>query len=179
MRDDERHAPERHKDGRARTLAIHSSAPSPLPLRQPKVALARDSPHKPLPCSLCPPVNMKASFGSFLVAALATAAAAEKINTSMFDAEYLQASNAPNAVSMSVVRGRKTALREQQIANGDFDVDRYEVAAATGCTDGKAGEYTCNNVDLKAFLRHQDMGSRTREGNDVWGTYSWTINEAA
>jgi hypothetical protein len=112
---------------------------------------------------------MKASFGSFLVAALATAAAAEKINTAQFDEDYLRASNAPNAVSMSVVRGRKVALREKQIANGDFAVDRYELASATACEGGKAGEYSCNNVDLRGFLRHQDVGSRTREGNDVWG----------
>lgn len=45
------------------------------------------------------------------------------------------------------------------------------MATGTACVDGKAGEYACNKIDLKAFLRHQDMGSRTRVGNDVWG---WT-----
>ena len=48
----------------------------------------------------------------------------------------------------------------------------YKVASTTACVDGKAGGYSCNNVDLKGFLRHQDLGSRTRVGNDVWGTYS-------
>lgn len=114
-------------------------------------------------------VKMKASFGSFLVAALATTAVADKIDTSEYNEDFLRASSAPNAVSMSVIRGRKTALRQEQAAAGDFDLDRYEVSAATSCVDGKAGEYLCNKVDLKGFIRHQDTGSRTREGNDVWG----------
>jgi hypothetical protein len=114
---------------------------------------------------------MKASLSSIFLAALATTSVAEKINTSQFDAQFLEATNAPNAISMSVVRERKLSLREQQKADGVFDVDRYEATGAISCTDGKAGEYSCGNIDLKGFLRHQDMGSRTREGNDVWGKF--------
>ncbi|KAG5795854.1 hypothetical protein H9Q69_005072 [Fusarium xylarioides] len=55
---------------------------------------------------------------------------------------------------------------------GVFDKDRYKVlSSGTPCADGKAGGYSCNKIDLLGFLRHQDMGSRTRVGNDVWG---WT-----
>jgi choice-of-anchor B domain-containing protein len=122
---------------------------------------------------------MKASLSSIFLAALATTSVAEKINTSQFDAQFLEATNAPNAISMSVVRERKVSLREQQKADGVFDVDRYEATGATSCTDGKAGEYSCGNIDLKGFLRHQDMGSRTREGNDVWGWTSSTGREFA
>jgi choice-of-anchor B domain-containing protein len=39
----------------------------------------------------------------------------------------------------------------------------------TSCTDGMAGPYPCNNVDLMAFLPHADIGDGS--GNDIWG---WT-----
>jgi len=38
------------------------------------------------------------------------------------------------------------------------------------CVDGKAGDYSCNKVDLKAFVSFHSMGSKG-EGNDIWG---WT-----
>ncbi|PKS11715.1 hypothetical protein jhhlp_001703 [Lomentospora prolificans] len=73
---------------------------------------------------------------------------------------------------MSVLRQLKLNTWAEQFEAGAFDVDRYEpLAASTRCVNGKAGEYRCNNVDLVSFLRHQDMGSSTRQGNDVWG---WT-----
>lgn len=111
---------------------------------------------------------MKASFTSVLLAALAGTSAAQDIT--VFNADTLRAESAPNAVSMSTLRQRKTSQREKDIAAGLFDEDRYEATGATACVDGKAGEYSCNNVDLLGFLRHQDAGSRTREGNDIWGT---------
>lgn len=37
-------------------------------------------------------------------------------------------------------------------------------------SDGKAGEYECNNVDLLAFVSLADLGSRG-DANDIWG---WT-----
>ncbi|KAH7174999.1 uncharacterized protein B0J16DRAFT_364942 [Fusarium flagelliforme] len=115
---------------------------------------------------------MKASLTSLLLATLAgSAVAQDKINTAKFDEGYLRANSAPNAIGMGVLRQRKTALFEKQAASGVFDKDRYKVASSTACVDGKAGGYSCNNVDMKGFLRHQDMGSRTRVGNDVWG---WT-----
>ena len=110
---------------------------------------------------------MKASFTSLLLAALAGTSAAQ--TSTVFNAESLKADSAPHAVSMSTLRQRKTSQREKDIAAGQFDVDRYEAVDATACTDGKAGEYSCNNVDLLGFLRHQDIGSQTREGNDIWG----------
>ncbi|RFN48425.1 regulatory p domain-containing protein [Fusarium flagelliforme] len=116
---------------------------------------------------------MKASLTSLLLATLAGSAVAQedKINTAKFDEGYLRANSAPAAIGMGVLRQRKTALFEKQAASGVFDKDRYKVASSTACVDGKAGGYSCNNVDMKGFLRHQDLGSRTRVGNDVWG---WT-----
>ncbi|MCJ1468788.1 hypothetical protein MMC07_007418 [Pseudocyphellaria aurata] len=57
-------------------------------------------------------------------------------------------------------------------AEGMFDSGRVaSVAQKVPCSGGKAGEYSCDHVDLLSFLSHEDMGSTTREGNDVWG---WT-----
>ena len=112
---------------------------------------------------------MKASIASILFAGLATGAAAQSIKAANFKADALKATSAPNAVAMSTMRQRKVAQFEKDKANGMYDVDRYEATGAMACTDGKAGEYQCNNIDLKGFLRHQDTNSRTRVGNDIWG----------
>lgn len=40
----------------------------------------------------------------------------------------------------------------------------------TPCTDGKAGEYECSNVDLLSFVPLNDLGC-SGDGNDIWG---WT-----
>lgn len=111
---------------------------------------------------------MKAGVASVL-AALASGAAAQKIQASSFNAESLQASSAPNAVPMSVMKEKKMSQFQKDKANGLYDEDRYEASGAKSCADGKAGEYSCNKVELLSFLRHQDLGSTTREGNDVWG----------
>ncbi len=78
----------------------------------------------------------------------------------------------PAAKSSSMMQSMmqyKQSHRDAQRAAGAFDVDRYQVAEASKCSNGKAGEYSCNNVDLQAHLRHQDMGSKSREGSDLWG----------
>lgn len=115
---------------------------------------------------------MKATFGSIVLAAWAGSALAQKIDTSEFDATFLTAQVATNAIGMEELRGRKESQRAEDLAAGVFDEDRYTaLATGTSCVNGKAGEYSCNKVDLKGFLRHQDMGSRTRVGNDVWGEF--------
>lgn len=121
---------------------------------------------------------MKASLTSLLLAALAGSSVAQtnKINAAKFNEDYLRASSAPNAVGMAELRQRKMALHESEAAAGVFDKDRYKVlGSSTPCSGGKAGEYSCNNIDLMGFLRHQDMGSRTRVGNDIWGTFQATV----
>lgn len=37
------------------------------------------------------------------------------------------------------------------------------------CTNGKAGEFECNNVDLLAHIPLDDMSSLPGAGNDIWG----------
>lgn len=72
------------------------------------------------------------------------------------------------AESMAVLKELKLKEWAEESAAGAFDLDRYEVLqAATACTNGRAGEYQCSNIDMMAFLRHQDMGSSTRTGNDI------------
>ncbi|PHH65696.1 hypothetical protein CDD81_1782 [Ophiocordyceps australis] len=68
----------------------------------------------------------------------------------------------------------KESNHEQQEAAGKFAKDKYKAMGATPCVNGRAGEYGCKNVDVKAFLPHQDMGSQTRAGNDIWG---WTSDD--
>lgn len=117
-------------------------------------------------------------YGSAIVAALAGSAMAsvtsrqeDNARMKVFGPSELKASSAPQAVSMKVLREKKIQQHEKDREQGVFDVDRYKLQDATSCEGGKSGEYACKNVDLKGFLRHQDMQSRTREGNDVWG---WT-----
>ncbi|ROT41302.1 hypothetical protein SODALDRAFT_331023 [Sodiomyces alkalinus F11] len=107
---------------------------------------------------------------SVLLASLAGSAAAARIPVNApGPAPVLYASNAPNAVSMSTLRSKKIAQFEHDAAVGAYDINAYQRMGPTPCVNGTAGEYKCNNVDLKGFLRHQDMHSRTRVGNDVWG----------
>ena len=55
-------------------------------------------------------------------------------------------------------------------AEGAFDNARLQaVAGPMPCVNGKSGPYSCSKVDMLGFLSHQDMGSSTKEGNDVWG----------
>ena len=46
---------------------------------------------------------------------------------------------------------------------------RIQAVGPSPCVNGKAGEYSCDKVDLLSFLSHAEMGSATKEGNDIWG----------
>ena len=72
------------------------------------------------------------------------------------------------SAKMSVLMGLKTAHRENQRGLGVFAEGAYVSRGPTPCVAGKAAEFGCDNVDLRTFLTHGDMGSTTREGNDVW-----------
>ncbi|KAL8726143.1 MAG: hypothetical protein Q9166_006900 [cf. Caloplaca sp. 2 TL-2023] len=52
-----------------------------------------------------------------------------------------------------------------------FDNARLQAVIPVPCVNGKSGPYSCSNVDMLSFLSHQQLGSTTKEGNDVWG---WT-----
>ncbi|KAJ2903203.1 hypothetical protein MKZ38_010239 [Zalerion maritima] len=71
---------------------------------------------------------------------------------------------------MGVMMDKKEKFREVQRANGRIDT-ATSTQVTTTCTNGKAGEYECENVDMWGFISHASMGSSTREGNDLWG---WT-----
>ncbi|OJJ06691.1 hypothetical protein ASPVEDRAFT_140969 [Aspergillus versicolor CBS 583.65] len=73
--------------------------------------------------------------------------------------------------TMEHLMSLKMQSRERARAQGLFNLNRYPDQADKKCSQGKAGEYSCENVDLLSFLSHQALGSVTREGNDLWG---WT-----
>jgi len=71
------------------------------------------------------------------------------------------------SVAMSGLAALKTASRQAQRANGVFAKGKYrsQEKMASPCVDGKAnGTYSCENVDMAAFLSHEDMGSVTVRG---------------
>ncbi|KAF2458028.1 hypothetical protein BDY21DRAFT_285195 [Lineolata rhizophorae] len=76
-----------------------------------------------------------------------------------------------NQMAMDRLVSIKTSQRASQRERGMFRSQAYPSKKNVPCVDGMAGEYACENVDLMAFLSHEDMGSVEREGNDIWG---WT-----
>lgn len=66
----------------------------------------------------------------------------------------------------------KVSQRETQRSLGWFGGSKLykKLTSRAPCVRGKAaGTYACNNIDMYSFLSHEDMGSVTKEGNDVWG----------
>ncbi|KAL8997967.1 MAG: hypothetical protein Q9169_002889 [Polycauliona sp. 2 TL-2023] len=62
------------------------------------------------------------------------------------------------------------AMRAQGAFNR-YDNARLGAATPVPCVNGKSGPYSCDKVDMLSFLSHSQMGSSTKEGNDIWG---WT-----
>lgn len=116
---------------------------------------------------------MHTSVASLLLAALVgTAAAApqqQQQEPEFYTRETLTTETSPFAIEMPELQRIKLAQHDEERAAGAFDMDRYEQQAATKCKNGKAGPYSCKNIDLKGFLRHQDMDTKLLQGNDVWG----------
>lgn len=52
-------------------------------------------------------------------------------------------------------------------------------SGSADCVDGFAGEYACENINLGAFVSHEDLGSSTRQGSDIWGWSDSKGNEYA
>ena len=75
-------------------------------------------------------------------------------------------------VEMDRLMKLKTDQRNQMRAQGAFNMyDNARLGAATPvpCVNGKSGPYSCDKVDMLSFLSHSQMGSSTKEGNDIWG----------
>ncbi|KAM3517799.1 hypothetical protein NHJ13051_008679 [Beauveria bassiana] len=119
---------------------------------------------------------MKGPVATLVVAGLAAGLVSPNSKAALM-AQQLAADSAPNAVSMASLQSLKTQQRNSDRAEGLYDADRYVAQAAAKCSNGKAGEYSCRNVDLAGFIRHQDTGSGQREGNDLWGWTSSTGRE--
>lgn len=75
-------------------------------------------------------------------------------------------------VEMDRLMELKTKHWDEMRANGVFnryDNARVRPAGPAPCVNGKAGEYSCDKVNMLSFLSHAEMGSTTKEGNDIWG----------
>ena len=73
---------------------------------------------------------------------------------------------------------KKVTIRQKWRGLGVFESQLYKrLTSYQPCINGRSGRgkgresFRCNNIDMAGFLSHEDMGSTTREGNDVWG---WT-----
>lgn len=89
----------------------------------------------------------------------------------IWDAASLLPTDHEHPVSMQTMREMKIQTAERQAAAGAYNLDRYSAVQSATCTNGKASEDSCKNVDMMGFLRHQDMGLTVRAGNDVWGKF--------
>lgn len=122
---------------------------------------------------------MKASQASLLVAALAGPALARPgpavpgpdvlAQKAVYGPDELRAYTAPHAVSMDALKQKKLDQLARDESAGVYAKDHYKSQGAADCVDGKAGEYSCNRVNLRGFLSHQDTQSSARRGNDIWG----------
>ena len=82
-----------------------------------------------------------------------------------------------NQVTMERLMGLKVASREKLRDDGYFGAGKWKSSSEVQtCTGGKAGEYGCDKVDLYSFASHEDLGSETKEGNDLWGMFSNNIS---
>lgn len=73
--------------------------------------------------------------------------------------------------TMDRLMSMKTTHREAYRAAGAFAPGKHAGNnRLQECKNGKAGDYACENVDMHGFLSHEEMGSETREGNDLWGS---------
>lgn len=80
--------------------------------------------------------------------------------------------DASTSVVMERLMNLKTTSYEKLRKDGFMDSGKYKsFHTPQKCVGGKAGEYSCENVDLFAFLSHEDTGSAERQGNDIWGAY--------
>lgn len=78
--------------------------------------------------------------------------------------------SAANPAAMDRLMTLKSEQREAFRSQGMFDSGKYgRDNKFHKCRGGRSGEYACNNVNMHGFLSHEEMGSTTREGNDVWG----------
>ncbi|KAG5979343.1 hypothetical protein E4U55_005268 [Claviceps digitariae] len=75
---------------------------------------------------------------------------------------------------MSQVMSLKASFHKQKQEAGVFAENNYKAMGTVKCENGKAGDYSCKNVDVKGSITHEAMGSTSREGNDIWG---WTSDD--
>ncbi|KAF4463652.1 choice-of-anchor B domain [Fusarium albosuccineum] len=88
-------------------------------------------------------------------------------------------------MKMDEMMALKTAQWDRAEARGLFGGSKLykKLTSFQPCIKGKSGRgpgkesYSCNNVNMHGFLSHEDLGSTTFRGNDVWGWTSKTGRE--
>ncbi|MGB1298231.1 MAG: choice-of-anchor B family protein [Psychrobium sp.] len=70
----------------------------------------------------------------------------------------------------TVMNDGKSKFSKQLIASAN---QQYTAASqsqsATSCVNGKAGAFSCNNIDLVAHVALEDFSFKPGAGNDIWG----------
>lgn len=72
----------------------------------------------------------------------------------------------------------KSKFSQQRIASAN---QQYTAASqsqsATPCVNGKAGAFSCNNIDLVAHVALEDFSFKPSAGNDIWGHVDLNTNK--
>eukprot|EP00005_Dracoamoeba_jomungandri_P000877 CAMPEP_0174251870 /NCGR_PEP_ID=MMETSP0439-20130205/1561_1 /TAXON_ID=0 /ORGANISM="Stereomyxa ramosa, Strain Chinc5" /LENGTH=458 /DNA_ID=CAMNT_0015332307 /DNA_START=24 /DNA_END=1400 /DNA_ORIENTATION=+ len=72
---------------------------------------------------------------------------------------------------MYTVMNMKTAEWNQCMREGGCPNTNVKRMSEVSCTNNKAGEYPCSNIDLLSFIPLSELGFKAGDGNDIWG---WT-----
>ncbi|RPB11436.1 hypothetical protein P167DRAFT_524214 [Morchella conica CCBAS932] len=82
-------------------------------------------------------------------------------------------------VHRTIMKNKNTSFDKSR-AEGLFNSSTYpKIDTYTPCVDGYAGSginttFRCNNIDLRYFVPHVELGSATGEGSSSWG---WTSDD--
>jgi hypothetical protein len=90
-----------------------------------------------------------------------------------------QAKYVSGDVHRIIMKNKNTSFDKSR-AEGLFNSSIYpKIDTYTPCVDGYAGSginttFRCNNIDLRYFVPHVELGSATGEGSSSWG---WTSDD--
>lgn len=105
---------------------------------------------------------------------LSTAVLGKEIWNPLPQAKYVSGD-----VHRTIMKNKNTSFDKSRV-EGLFNSSNYpKIDAYTPCVDGYAGSginttFRCNNIDLRYFVPHVELGSVTGEGSSSWG---WTSDD--
>lgn len=78
----------------------------------------------------------------------------------------------------SVISDGKSKFSQQHISKANQDyVAANKSHSSTVCTDGKAANFSCKNIDLVSHVALSDFGFKPSAGNDIWGHVDLNTNK--